>query len=148
MEKLTVYDAPEERMSKPNQPGYVAFSNYLTFAVGFTFACGFGFVGGSTATLCLCCFMLFVATYVIRDVWVREIHVNFEKWKAEERAKEKDAKAIKIQPKKSEIKHDFTSDDFDDAAKAFLVSQVKQAKRAKTKVSGAELVQSFLRSVR
>jgi len=55
--------------------------------------------------------------------------------------------AIKLQGKNKD-KHAFTSDDFDDKARALLLKPVNEARKAKAKVTGEGLLKTILKSIR
>jgi hypothetical protein len=55
-------------------------------------------------------------------------------------------KQPKREPKQK--KHAFTSDDFDDKAQAMLTPMVKQARKAKAKITGEGLINEILKSFR
>ena len=50
--------------------------------------------------------------------------------------------------REKQTKHTFTSDDFDDKAQAMLVPMVKQARKAKAKITGEGLISEILKSFR
>lgn len=152
-------DTDKYRVSGP----LVAFLVTLAVSIGFGIGSYFHDSSSTRLTLIISFTILLIVIGRARNVWMqyesaymdllhehRDAEHALLNKKLEVEAtvgKQLDA-AVKLQGKGTKRTYDFTSDDFDSSAVMLLAGPVKQARKAKAKVTGPGLIATILKGIK